>query len=270
MGKIEVLIIDSNGFYHKNYTALANLEYYGNKVGGLYGYIRNLIYKLKELGLSFADTYHCFDLHGRVKRAQIYAGYKGTRQRIKEPDFLSLLSELEMFLLSVGANVAKAEGYEADEVIAYLVKVFSNEGKRVGILSDDKDLLQLLDYNGVVLYTKDGALTKSNLKSRFGVESGKEWLYVKCLMGDTSDNITGFDGIGLKTALKIVADPQELEKYKKTELFERNLQLMNLLDVEVKDLTIKKGQRDKQKALFIINKYGMKSLLKMLEEVKGW
>lgn len=189
MEKDKVIIVDATNHYYKSYFALQNLTYEGIKVGGMYGYIRNIGRKLETLGSGFEDTYHVFDLKGsRRKRKNMFNEYKANRPKMSDDSFFDMINELKMFLKAMGAYVVEKEGFEADELIALLTRKFANSGKKIIIISDDSDLFQLTEYENVEIHTSHGVVTCKELLAEYGIY-GRDFMLAKALAGDKADNI---------------------------------------------------------------------------------
>ena len=120
-------------------------------------------------------------------------------------------------LKSMNITIAEKPGYEADDIIGTLSKRMSANGEKVVIVSGDKDLLQLLDDNITMKNPKTRAgkttvdtYTPAELYEEYGV-TPEEFVDLKALMGDTSDNIPGAKGIGPKTAMPLIAEYHTVE-----------------------------------------------------------
>lgn len=259
----ELLVVDGTGFYYRNFFALRNLKKDGISVGGLYGYLRNIWSKMESLGKTWSDTIHCFDTKSsRAKRSTIYKEYKAQRAKMTEVGFFECMQDLKEVLTGLGAVVLQSDNLEADDIIAILVK--RNPTINIIVLSDDADLWQLTEYSNVKILTSKGLVTKESMLSQYGLY-GREWLYVKCLMGDPSDNLMPVEpGIGIKTAIRIVLEGK-LEAYRHSDIFKQNYELMNLLDIDDSEITLslEPPPRDPNKVLTILQKYNMKSLFKL-------
>jgi len=154
----------------------------------------------------------CWDWEGSKIKEALYPEYKEARRvREKKKDvspidknlFIDIgqqIKEVQGVLPYFGIKQVKVRGVEADDVIGLLCE----ELKDVLVVSSDKDLLQLVENGTLVYYTpKDVLVTKDNFKELFGV-SPELFIYYKCILGDTSDNIAGLMGFGPKTSAKLV------------------------------------------------------------------
>ncbi|MDR0709850.1 MAG: DNA polymerase I [Spirochaetaceae bacterium] len=232
--KAPLYLIDSYGLIYRSYFAflthpLRNPK--GQNVSALFGYARTLVSLIDEGAPAVDDDGRplevprkplrlaaVFDSRAPTFRHKKYAEYKATRQ--KAPDDLHAQVPLvEEFLEALGVPVLRAEGYEADDIIATLAKKCRAEGRSCYIISSDKDLLQLVGHGAWELRPqrikpeKGGAGQGGLICELVGPEDVKaEWgvtpelvLDLLSLTGDTSDNIPGVKGIGEKTAVKLMS-----------------------------------------------------------------
>ena len=211
-------LIDGSGYIFRAYYALPPLSRKsdGLPTGAVNGFC-NMLYKLLEDSRSddsknkpthFAVI---FDSARKNFRNEIYKDYKSNRSEAPE----DLVPQFEYIRKSVEAfNVVSAEmlNYEADDLIATYVEQIIKKGAKVTIISGDKDLMQLVK-SGVRLYDpmKSKVLGNKEVKEKFGVEPNKV-VDVQALAGDSSDNVPGVPGIGIKTAAELINKYKSLEK----------------------------------------------------------
>jgi len=211
-------LIDGSGYIFRAYYALPPLSRKsdGLPTGAVHGFC-TMLYKLLEDSRSddsknkpthFAVI---FDTARKNFRNEIYEDYKANRTEAPE----DLVPQFEYIRKSVEAfNVASAEmlNYEADDLIATYTEQIQKKGARVTIISADKDLMQLVK-PGVRLYDpmKSKVLGNKEVKEKFGVEPNRV-IDVQALAGDSSDNIPGVPGIGIKTAAELINKYKSLEK----------------------------------------------------------
>ena len=211
-------LIDGSGYIFRAYYALPPLSRKsdGLPTGAVHGFC-TMLYKLLEDSRSddsknkpthFAVI---FDTARKNFRNEIYKDYKANRTEAPEdlaPQFEYIRKSVEAF------NVASAEmlNYEADDLIATYTEQIQKKGARVTIISADKDLMQLVK-PGVRLYDpmKSKVLGNKEVKEKFGVEPNRV-IDVQALAGDSSDNIPGVPGIGIKTAAELINKYKSLEK----------------------------------------------------------
>ncbi len=204
----EFMIIDGSSLIHRAFYALPPLSnaagQYTNAVYGFTTMLLKLLADLKPDAIAVA-----FD-KGRITfRNETYAEYKGHRKAT--PGELSeqfpLVKEV---LVALGIQVLEEAGYEADDIIGTLSVQAVQAGCQVTIVTGDRDALQLIGPYSRVLLTKKGIsdmenVTEETFREKYGIASS-QFIDVKGLMGDTSDNIPGVPGIGEKTALKLVSE----------------------------------------------------------------
>ena len=180
------------------------------------GFPTNAIYGFMNILLKAMDDEHAdhicaaFDLDRRkLRRAQLYPAYKGTRKPMPEELHVQV-EEAKKLLSAMGIPVITMEGYEADDIIGTLAKKAQAEGMDVTVLSGDRDLLQLADHNIKISIPKTAKghtevyhYYPDDVKREYGV-TPLEFIDVKALQGDTSDNIPGLPGVGEKTAREII------------------------------------------------------------------
>ncbi|MDM8335046.1 DNA polymerase I [Wolbachia pipientis] len=201
-------IIDGYSFLFRAYYVLPNLiTTTGMSIGGVYGFL-NMI--LKYIAHSDYLTI-AFDSGKKNFRHDLYPEYKANRVTPPEdliPQFAILREAAEAFNLSY----EEIEGYEADDIITTLAtKYSSHQDFKVVIVSPDKDLFQLLNYNILIFDPiKNIYIDEKQVIEKFGVSSNK-LLDLLSLTGDSSDNIPGVPGIGPKTAAKLLDEFDSLD-----------------------------------------------------------
>ena len=211
-------LIDGSGYIFRAYYALPPLSRKsdGLPTGAVNGFC-TMLYKLLE-DVRSDDSKNkpthfvvIFDSAKKNFRNEIYEDYKANRTEAPE----DLVPQFEYIRKSVEAfNVVSAEmlNYEADDLIATYTEQILKKGAKVTIVSADKDLMQLVKF-GVRLYDpmKSKVLGNKEVKEKFGVEPNRV-IDVQALAGDTSDNIPGVPGIGIKTAAELINKYKSLEK----------------------------------------------------------
>lgn len=211
----ELMLIDGHSILNRAFYAIPPLSAPdGTPTGAVYGFL-NILFK-------FIDEENpdklvvAFDRSEPTFRHEKYNEYKGTRKPM-DPDLRVQVTLIKEVLKSMNITVSEKKGYEADDIIGTLSKRMSAKGKKVVIISGDKDLLQLLDDNITMKNpkTKGGrttveTYTVSELFDEYGV-TPDEFVDLKALMGDTSDNIPGAKGIGPKTAIPLISEYHTVE-----------------------------------------------------------
>ncbi len=211
-------LIDGSGYIFRAYYALPPLSRKsdGMPTGAVNGFC-NMLYKLLEDSKSRENlekpTHFAviFDSARKNFRNEIYKDYKANRS--DAPD--DLIPQFDFIRKSVKAfNLPSVEliNYEADDLIATYVEQILTIGAKVTIVSSDKDLMQLYKKN-VRIYDpmKNKFIVEDDVIKKFGVKSDKV-IDVQSLAGDTSDNVPGVPGIGVKTAAELINKYGNLEK----------------------------------------------------------
>ncbi len=210
-------LIDGSGYIFRAYYALPPLtrKSDGLPVGAVSGFC-NMLFKLLEDSKSNDNlekpTHFAviFDSARKNFRNEIYSEYKGNRS--DAPD--DLIPQFEYIRKSVKAfNLPSIEllNYEADDLIATYVEKILDLGAKVTIVSSDKDLMQLYK-KGVRIYDpmKNKFINKEDVLNKFGVTAEKV-IDVQSLAGDSTDNVPGVPGIGVKTAAELINQYGNLE-----------------------------------------------------------
>ena len=207
------LIIDGSSLFFRAFYALPLLKtkrgLYTNAIYGFVMMVENAIEKIKPSHVAV-----CFDMKGKTFRSDIYKDYKGTRQ--KTPNELEQQWPLVRDILGhMNIKILESPVYEADDIAGTLAKLGTEEGFENYLLTGDKDYFQLVNDKTKVLFTRKGItdmdiVTVEKIEEDYGIEP-LEFIELKALMGDSSDNIPGIYGIGEKTGLKLVRQFHTLE-----------------------------------------------------------
>ncbi|NLA95386.1 MAG: DNA polymerase I [Clostridiaceae bacterium] len=179
----------------------------GFPTGALYAFL-NMILKYRE-DLNPTHIVSAMDMPGDTFRHEKYDLYKAGRGPTPE-DLTRQLPVARDLLEALGFQPVGLSSYEADDLIGTMARIGEEKGMRVYIVSGDRDTLQLVsDRTSVVLVTtqKTGSISETvspeSMLEEFGV-SPRQWVDVKALMGDSSDNIPGVKGVGPKTAFQLI------------------------------------------------------------------
>ncbi len=213
----KVLLIDGHSILSRAFYGIPMLtDPKGNPTNAIYGFLNIM---LKVLSEERADYVSCaFDLErSALRRVELYPDYKGTRKPM--PEELVRQAPLMMEMLSaMNIPVLTLRGYEADDILGTLAKRLQEEGFEVVILSGDRDLLQLADEHIRISLPKTSkgrtevfSYFPDDVKREYGV-TPEEFIDMKALMGDASDNIPGVPSIGEKTAQAIIMEYGSIEK----------------------------------------------------------
>jgi len=210
MVKKRLYLVDGANYIFRAYYAMPGLSNSkGLPTGALYGYTQMLLKLLKEEKPDYIIV--CFDRPEPTFRDELYDKYKANR---KEPpdDLQQQFPYMQPLTRALGfKNIDKA-GFEADDLIGTLVKRFAGEDMEVVIVSGDKDLMQLIGPDVTMLdEMKERRGGPNEVVEKFGV--GPEGVIeVMGLAGDSSDNVPGISGVGMKTAMKLIAEYGSIEE----------------------------------------------------------
>lgn len=211
----KIMLIDGNSIVNRAFYGvplLTNGE--GRYTNGVYGFLNILFKLLDEEQPDYLAV--AFDLHAPTFRHRTFDGYKGTRKGMPEElrEQMPLLKEV---LQAMHIPIFEQEGFEADDILGTLSALAEKNGIVPVVVSGDRDLLQLAGETLKVRIPKTkGGRTETedyyaaDVQAKYGVTPA-EFIDMKALMGDTSDNIPGVPGIGEKTAAKIITQYHDIE-----------------------------------------------------------
>lgn len=213
---MKLLLIDGNSIMNRGYYALPSelTNSSGLHTNAILGFL-NIFYKVYEEEKP-THIVVAFDVHQPTFRHLMYSEYKGTRKGMDD-ELREQFPVIKELLGLMGITTVEKGGFEADDIIGTFSREADEKGYQVTILSGDRDLLQLATDKVLVRIpkTKAGKTTVEDyyadgVKELYGV-SPIEFIEMKGLMGDTSDNIPGVPGIGPKTAEKIISEYHTVE-----------------------------------------------------------
>ncbi|HGC9671142.1 TPA: DNA polymerase I [Streptococcus agalactiae] len=237
--KNKLLLIDGSSVAFRAFFALYNqIDRFKNNSGlhtnAIYGFHLMLNHILGRVQPSHILV--AFDAGKTTFRTEMYADYKGGRA--KTPDeFREQFPYIRQQLDVLDIKHYELEHYEADDIIGTLAKQAeaSNEHFDITVVSGDKDLIQLTDTNTVVEISKKGVaefeeFTPAYLMEKMGI-TPSQFIDLKALMGDKSDNIPGVTKIGEKTGLKLLSEYGSLEGiYENIEAMKQSKMKENLIN----------------------------------------
>lgn len=211
----KIMLIDGNSIVNRAFYGvplLTNAE--GRYTNGVYGFLNILFKLLDEEHPDYLAV--AFDLHAPTFRHKTFDGYKGTRKGMPEElrEQMPLLKEV---LQTMHIPIFEQEDYEADDILGTLSALAEKDGVLPVVVSGDRDLLQIAGETLKVRIPKTkGGRTETedyyaaDVLEKYGV-TPVEFIDMKALMGDASDNIPGVPGIGEKTAGKIIQQYHDIE-----------------------------------------------------------
>ncbi len=211
----KLVLIDGYSILHRAYYGIRDLtNREGLHTNAIYGFL-NMMFRITE---STSPDYLAvaFDVHAPTFRHKMYEAYKGTRKPM-DPELREQIPVMRELLDAMEIPVFSMEGYEADDILGTLARKGEAAGMEVYLVSGDRDLLQIAtDKTRIVIpKTKKGQTVIETYDAQgvmdlYGV-TPEEFIDVKALMGDSSDNIPGVTGIGEKGATKLIAAYHSLE-----------------------------------------------------------
>ena len=211
-----LLIIDGNSIINRAFYGIRLLtNKHGLFTNAIYGFLKIMFKHIDELNPDYICV--AFDLKAPTFRHKMYSGYKAQRKGM--PDELRMqMPVMKEVLGAMNIAILEKEGYEADDIIGTVSRMCDEEKIACHILTGDRDDLQLASPNTDVLLTitRMGATTTTvydadAVYQEYGV-TPSEFVDVKALMGDSSDNVPGVKGIGEKTAFGYIQKFKSIER----------------------------------------------------------
>lgn len=290
--KNKLVLIDGHSILNRAFYGLPNLSNSeGVHTNAILGFL-NIMFRFLEQE-SATHLLVAFDLKAPTFRHEMFKAYKGTRKPMPEElhEQVPLIKEV---LSAMNIPVITKEGYEADDILGTLSRRAEKAGYEVSIISGDRDLLQLATEHVQIRIPKtkmSGTIVENyyakDVKEQYQV-SPKEFIDVKGLMGDASDNIPGVPGIGEKTATKLIVEYHSIEnafahieevkpkraqnnlrQYYEQAIMSKELATIKLdceLEYSFEDATLQDIYT--QEAFTLLKKLELKSLLKRFDGVE--
>ncbi len=211
----KIVLIDGHSILNRAFFGVPDLtNSQGLHTNAVYGFLNIMFKILDEEQPEYLTV--AFDVHAPTFRHQMYAEYKGTRKPMA-PELREQVPLMKEMLQAMGVVMMEKAGYEADDLLGTAARRCEAQGLEVSIVSGDRDLLQLADSHVKVRIPKtkkSGTEVEDyndiEVMEKYHVTPA-EFIDVKALMGDTSDNVPGVPGIGEKTAVKIISQYGSIE-----------------------------------------------------------
>ena len=211
----KLVIIDGKSVFYRGYYAMGNLSLEdGTPTGGVYGFASLAFEVIRKLKPDYVVV--AWDKKGTstAKRSAIYPEYKAGRKKAPD-DFYEQIPLLKDFLKTLGWPLFEIDGYEADDILGTLAVQANKLGVEANLITSDLDMLQLIDENTKVFAMKRGfsdieEFDLEYFENKYGLKQS-QFLDLKALQGDSSDNIPGVPGIGPKTATQLLREFFTLE-----------------------------------------------------------
>ncbi|MBR6382906.1 MAG: DNA polymerase I [Lachnospiraceae bacterium] len=211
----KLLLIDGNSIMNRAFYGVPDLtNVNGLHTNAVYGFLNILFRFLDEENPDYLAI--AFDLHAPTFRHKLFEAYKGTRKGM--PDELrQQVPYIKNLVKEMNIKTLELEGYEADDLLGTMAKRAQSMGMEVSLLSGDRDLLQIADEHIKIRVPKTikGQTTvedyyPADVMAKYNV-TPSEFIHLKALMGDSSDNIPGVPKVGEKTASELIIKYHSLD-----------------------------------------------------------
>ena len=207
----KMLVIDGNSILNRAFYGVRPLTTKdGFPTNALYGVVNMIKKQIDQTGADGLAV--AFDLKAPTFRHKLYDAYKAGRRPMPE-ELAQQLPVAKELLAAMGFHVLEEEGYEADDILGTVSAMCERQEIPCYLMTGDRDALQLIsDTTHILLATNTETVDtdRAAFREKYGVEP-EQFVDVKALMGDSSDNIPGVPGIGEKTALKLIASYGSLD-----------------------------------------------------------
>ena len=215
MSQKRLFLIDGMAQIYRSHFAMINnplITKDGRHTSAIYGFMNSLFKLLRDENPDYVAV--VLDCKEPTFRHELYTDYKATRDKMPE-ELVEQLEPLFAVISHTNIPILKKPGYEADDVIGTLVKKAEEAGIDSYMVTGDKDMMQLVS-DKTFMYTPGNRFKpttiydKNKVKDKWGV--GPEGIIdMLALVGDTSDNVPGVDGVGPKTAKKLLDKYNDLD-----------------------------------------------------------
>ena len=285
-----LIIIDGNSIINRAFYALPDMSNSeGLKTNAIFGFVR-MMFKIIE---DYQPTHMsvAFDKKAPTFRHKQYADYKAGRKKM--PDELAQqLQPLKDLLDKFNINRLELEGYEADDLIGTVARLGEENDFKVYIVTGDKDAIQLASNKTTTLITKKGVgeveeYNYDSVLERYEM-TPTQFIDLKGLMGDKSDNIPGVPGVGEKTGIKLLKQystienliehtdelkgsiKKKIEENKDLALMSKELAtIITNVPIEVKLEDLEYGDYNKDDVVEKFKEFGFASLITKLLDIEG-
>jgi len=211
----KLVLIDGHSILNRAFYGVPNLSNaQGLHTNAVYGFLNIMFKILEEEKPDYLAV--AFDVHAPTFRHQMYEAYKGTRKPMPE-ELREQVPVMKDVLKAMGVVIVEQEGLEADDILGTLAKKAEADGIEVSLVSGDRDLLQIADPHIKIRIPKT-KMGKTQIEDYYpeDVEAAYrvtplQFIDLKALMGDTSDNIPGVPKVGEKTATELMVQYGSLE-----------------------------------------------------------
>lgn len=203
-----LVVIDGKSIFYRGYYAMPNLSTKeGIPTGGVYGFVALSLEIISKLNPDYIAV--AWDKKGTSirRRLKIYPEYKAGRKKAPD-DFYEQIPILHELLEAFNWPLYELDDYEADDIMGTLARLAKEQGIETCLISSDLDMLQLVNDMTTVYAIKSGSKIEAfdipYFEDKYGLKTS-QFLDLKSLMGDSSDNIPGVPGVGKKTAVALLS-----------------------------------------------------------------
>ena len=287
------MLLDSNSLIYRAYFALINTPLTTSKgklVNAVFGFWSIVLRGFQDVKPDFVIA--CFDLAGPTFRHEQYTDYKATRREMPD-DLRDQFPIVRQLIEAFGIPIYQMQGFEADDLIATLVRQAEGRDVHTTIVSGDLDLLQIVSPRTTLMTTRGGVQQTTfydpdKVMERYGLRP-PQMVDFKALKGDATDNIPGIAGVGEKTAAKLVQDfgsldgiydtidrvtPEKLrlklrENRKDVFRWRELVTVRSDLPVELDLEPARLGSYDRDEVLRLFREYEFRSLVERLPGMAG-
>jgi DNA polymerase I len=211
----KLVLIDGNAIIHRAYHALPKTmtTRKGEPTNAVYGFTTTIIKVLEDLKPDYIAA--SFDLAGPTFRHEHFADYKATRVKADQ-ELYDQMPRVKELVKAMNIPIYEKEGFEADDCIGTVVEKLKNKEIEIYIISGDKDIFQLINGKVKVYSLRKGlsrmqVIDHDAIRLEYGLQP-PDFIGLKALAGDPSDNIPGVPGVGAKTATQLLQDFDTLDK----------------------------------------------------------
>ncbi len=210
----KLLLIDGHSQAYRAYFGVKTplMTQRGELTTAVFGFTRKLLSILKEYEPEYVAV--AFDV-GDTWRHEEFPDYKATRERMPD-DLHTQIDRIQEMLGLFNIPIVTKAGFEADDVLGTLARQAGEQGVDVFVLTGDRDMFQLVSERVRILYTRGGptpttdAYGPAEIQERYGLTTS-QFIEMKALVGDTSDNIPGISGVGEKSAIKFLKEYGDID-----------------------------------------------------------
>ncbi len=205
----KIFLIDGSAFLYRAFHAIRSLSTSkGHPTNATFGFTRILLKLLKDNSPEYAVV--LFDVKGPTFRHKMYDQYKANRPPMPE-ELAAQIPDIKRIIEALNIPIVEKQGFEADDLVGTYSKLAQKKGFEVVMVTGDKDFIQLITEKCTLWDPmKDTIKDVEQIKEDMGIEPG-QFIDVLGLAGDSADNIPGVQGIGPKTAIKLIAQFGSIE-----------------------------------------------------------